>query len=728
LDIYSDITKYVQRQLYHCLFIISQLLAHVVGFSNLSFLFWGIYALGCLPIASAHSDHMAFPDIPFQVFSQFIQEQFSSQISLPTVLTILFSMTNNPDLLTLHSRQQHPKMGEKSQKNSGWIKALAHALENRLGSATCTLFHKAEQLSELSSEKVTSSIGIKLDGLSKILDLHPYNEAGKFLGKLKPILEEDIEPVHIICPITMDCEISTCQSRAILKHTRGRDTSKATLIKGTRIFHNVPVLYGQCPKCKTSYSADYERPCKAENTWMKIYLNSAKFLKVGKNIWVDRVFSSAVLNATYNFHASSTAYAEFWNASFWSTQKTLSKKVSRRQVWQAFIQESVRRVASVSDFNLEVPDKLSINELAKQAFNILGESGIVRSADGHACSECTHEYKHKADQIPASDDPAGLIGIDENRQVPAFVGENNDDPVNVDTSGQDSEGELMQVDDENPSSMSIDQHTDVTMKQSYVNMIVIDGIVMGPKHCAYVNCTEDLANYRNGVFCVEHEKIRGKLCHVQTCQNSKADGIQTCHQHRNLWHSHVVRFGRSTMLGIWRLLRRSEEEKLPWLPVSIRNVQPHDEPAQPSATRSQTKTYFVAPHWYCVEIATTTCGLPLAWEKFAKAESPTNILNFLDRVYPTEESRPDYVCIDKACLVLRHAVTSGRWDAWKKTTRFIVDSYHYINHRTTDYLCRKYCNPAPLNGSAPNLVAVEQDKNGRPHFKRAFNTQVYTFC
>jgi hypothetical protein len=129
-----------------------------------------------------------------------------------------------------------------------------------------------------------------------------------------------------------------------------------------------------------------------------------------------------------------------------------------------------------------------------------------------------------------------------------------------------------------------------------------------------------------------------------------------------------------------------------------------------------------------VEIATTTCGLPLAWEKFAKAESPTNILNFLDRVYPTEESRPDYVCIDKACLVLRHAVTSGRWDAWKKTTRFIVDSYHYINHRTTDYLCRKYCNPAPLNGSAPNLVAVEQDKNGRPHFKRAFNTQVYTFC
>jgi len=52
-----------------------------------------------------------------------------------------------------------------------------------------------------------------------------------------------------------------------------------------------------------------------------------------------------------------------------------------------------------------------------------------------------------------------------------------------------------------------------------------------------------------------------------------------------------------------------------------------------------------------------------------------------------------------------------------------VDSYHYINHRVTDQLCRTYCNPAPLNGSAPNLVEVEEDKDGRSHYKRAFNTQ-----
>jgi hypothetical protein len=41
-----------------------------------------------------------------------------------------------------------------------------------------------------------------------------------------------------------------------------------------------------------------------------------------------------------------------------------------------------------------------------------------------------------------------------------------------------------------------------------------------------------------------------------------------------------------------------------------------------------------------------------------------------------------------------------------------------------DYLCRKYCNPSPGDGSAPNLVVMAYDKNGNPYIKQAFNTQV----
>ena len=161
---------------------------------------------------------------------------------------------------------------------------------------------------------------------------------------------------------------------------------------------------------------------------------------------------------------------------------------------------------------------------------------------------------------------------------------------------------------------------------------------------------------------------------------------------------------------------------MPWQPTIQRHQHAHDEPA-PDVQR---ENYFLPGHFYCVETITAPCGVVLAWAKFDKAESPTNVLNFLESVFPTEESRPDYICIDKACLVLRTAITNGSWDRiWKKTTHFIVDTYHYINHRTTDYLCRKWCNPAPLNGSAPNLVVVDTDKEGKQYHKRAFNTQVW---
>ena len=46
------------------------------------------------------------------------------------------------------------------------------------------------------------------------------------------------------------------------------------------------------------------------------------------------------------------------------------------------------------------------------------------------------------------------------------------------------------------------------------------------------------------------------------------------------------------------------------------------------------------------------------------------------------------------------------------------------NHCTTDELCQKWCNPAPQDGSAPNLVIVAQDDDGTSYYKRAFNTQV----
>ncbi|KAF9470824.1 hypothetical protein BDN70DRAFT_901817, partial [Pholiota conissans] len=107
---------------------------------------------------------------------------------------------------------------------------------------------------------------------------------------------------------------------------------------------------------------------------------------------------------------------------------------------------------------------------------------------------------------------------------------------------------------------------------------------------------------------------------------------------------------------------------------------------------------------------------------FDKAESASNILNWLDTVvYPNKEDRPDYICIDKACLVLRHlALQPEYWNEWSQTTRFIVDTYHYINHKADDLLCRTYCNPTLESG---DLVGERIDDDGTIHKVREFNTE-----
>ena len=424
-------------------------------------------------MVSATMDQDPFPNIEFKLFSQFIEDHFSAKITLATVLTLLFSLTENSDLLNLHARQQNP--ATRKEHNillSGWMKALARALEKRLGTSTNRLFKKSENRQSLSDLDVTNSISTKLHSMSKLLSLYPFNKHGQFLGKLQSISQREIEPVHVICPEAMECETVECNGRSIQQTVRDENVPQVTLIKGTKIYEDVPLLTGKCPNCQTRYYADHERAMHyaGPNECGKVYLNSAKYLKVGQNVWVDRVFSGSVLNAMYSFHASSSAFVEFWNDSFWSSQPRNCRKLSHRQVWQAFVQESIRSVATGSNITLMLQDALPIDEVTKEAFNNLGANGVIKSASDHACSECTHEYKETADVI-TGEDPAALVGIDENRVVPVLVGENAD--LAAQDAAQAREN-AANIQDRRADAMDVDNSS------APVVMAVVDGIVMGP--------------------------------------------------------------------------------------------------------------------------------------------------------------------------------------------------------------------------------------------------------
>jgi hypothetical protein len=330
------------------------------------------------------------------------------------------------------------------------------------------------------------------------------------------------------------------------------------------------MVAGQCPQCKTIYHADHEHSVH-EGQEMKLYLNSATYLKVGRNIWVDRTFSNAVVHGMYNFHASTSAFTEYWNMNYGHFQV-----LSRHHVWQAFVQESVRRLAKASNTVLELPEKLDIDEVTQEAFKRLGENGILRCAEGHACDECTWDFKATADVIDEVEDLAAVVGVDEHQIVPAFTGE----------------GETLDIESEHSDDgMEVDSASEEN--RAPVHMIVMDGIVMGPKHCVIEDCTGDLVNYQSGVYCREHENLYGKMCHMVDCYNDKLDNTLTCAQHQTQWNSHKVRFGRANLLGVQRLLRRNEEEGLPWVQTTEHSVQPHDQPAP--QRMSQLKHHFVAP-------------------------------------------------------------------------------------------------------------------------------------
>src|SRR5258708_22777049 len=73
--------------------------------------------------------------------------------------------------------------------------------------------------------------------------------------------------------------------------------------------------------------------------------------------------------------------------------------------------------------------------------------------------------------------------------------------------------------------------------------------------------------------------------------------------------------------------------------------------------------------------------------------------------------------------LIRHVMSAnGATDDWFQTSCFIVDSFHFKHHHN-EPRCQEFCNPAPTNGSQPNLVHPVQIPNGQVCYRQAFNTE-----
>jgi CxC5 like cysteine cluster associated with KDZ transposases len=289
-------------------------------------------------------------------------------------------------------------------------------------------------------------LAAKLSEFSQALELYPYNQRQKFTETLEPISHDSIQPALLICLNSSVCLTEGCNQSFVQQKSWPQDIPRVTLIKGTDIYHNVQLLAGQCNNCETIYYADHECTSAAEGTEaIKFFLNSAHYLKVGQRLWVNCAFSIAVLNAMYDLHASASGWVKFFN----DTYGNEGLKLSQHHIWAAFIQESIRQVSVTSGIDFFIWDIVSIEEVTQSAFIILGQSGVIQSAENHSCAKCSQPYRAQSDLVSNANDHSAVLSVDD-------VG-----------------GKVIQASSNN------ELEKDVVMPN--MTMKVVDGIVVGTK-------------------------------------------------------------------------------------------------------------------------------------------------------------------------------------------------------------------------------------------------------
>ena len=182
-----------------------------------------IVTLCYVPVVAAQGEQ-PFPDITFKMFNKFVEDHFSSTATLPVVLMTLFTTIENVDLLSLHFHQRSAEgQRERSTVATGWIRCLGYALNGRLRETNSHLLKRSDLHPGMTDEKLVIALGLKIDTLATLFNFYLYKRDGKFKGNLKPISQEAIKPVHIICLRTAVCQTHACNNNALYQWSRQRD-------------------------------------------------------------------------------------------------------------------------------------------------------------------------------------------------------------------------------------------------------------------------------------------------------------------------------------------------------------------------------------------------------------------------------------------------------------------------------------------------------------------------
>ncbi|KAJ7206144.1 hypothetical protein B0H12DRAFT_1206100 [Mycena haematopus] len=546
---------------------------------------------------------------------------------------------------------------------------------------------------------------------------HDLEHIYHLLGMDDPNSGPDLfPPPHIIlCTERLHCII--CPSEDCRPLSRHQKPQEVKLLNSDFRWVRGQLFLAYCVKCKAQYYPDRVTYQLENSSYGKVQRleYQTSHLRVSKHgIWVHRRIALAQEHAILRFHSGWSNFAE-WLSDTIGKPPRITTRQSQRLYFEHFARRLITSHSLESTFT--VPAHSSSQVLSESVRDAIGRNGgVVAGAMEHGCTNCTHIKRYTSDLIAE-----GAV-LDGNETGVVDAGENSNTRIGAEPSANATEV---------PPGLAArptQQTRAAETGRGYTRLAVMDGKSITHRLCSVSTCIGPLINYKNGRFCREHLSMR-TICGIIPCgRDIHSDGAVTCDDplHKD-WHAkYLNRFSRLSFPGVQRVIRRQN------LSNPTGN---HDASGQGPALHSELPDLngtpgnevahtFRARTTYCLQTVQWSCGCPIGWGKCYNSESSSQVLAIIDKIWELDvDSKPSFLVYDDACNLLRHIVTQDPNSHWLASTKLIVDAWHYIGHQASDVLCRIWCNPAPTNGSQPDLITVRVDDNGQQHTTRAFNTE-----
>ncbi|KAJ7778448.1 hypothetical protein B0H16DRAFT_1300737 [Mycena metata] len=631
-----------------------------------------------------------------------LQLFFPPELAVQQAIYVLGVLISLYPLFRLHSNQLNE--ARRQSPLTGWKRTIKTLLTRAFGD-------EADNV-----EAWTTGISLAQDYTEYICDDIDtlYTQLGLFNASpddLSSFLFR--RPRSILTTRRLDCKFCPPGDRNLVPSLRRRKSrrkndgaQKVWLLDATFQWVSADLVVAHCGRCKADYYPDIitlkEVPGSSHRSQVLEY--DAEYLRVSKSgIWVHRKIAVAQEKALHRFHSGWSNFADWVNDS----TNDINMKITYRQSKRLFLEHFARRllVAHEEDADFTCEAHAPADSLAAAVRKAIGENGgVIPAAMSHGCMDCTHVKRYKSDLVREGAILAGDAEIVGSEAGPA----DGQQPLPANL----------------PPALAQQEAPADGAPKGHIRLAVMDGKSLKYRKCALDDCRGPLVNYKNGRFCETHLHMR-EICGIIPCGRPiHSAGALTCDNQTHIdWHKQYEdRFHRLSFPGVQRVIRRQNGEdgdpgtRGPSLQVQLQALD--DTPGE------KVVHTFKAKSIYCLQTVQWACGMPIGWGKCYRSESTPQVLGILNEIWKGNPgARPSFMVYDKACDLLRHIVTQNPNDLWLQTTKFVVDAWHYIGHRATDILCRTRCNPAPADGTQPDLVLAVQDNNGVTHQTRAFNTE-----